>query len=221
MKIGIEINGVLRDTVGKFKMCYEKYMVNEDPENVNLKTFKIDFSGDTQSETELNNDSFKYEIKSDITTLELINHFSFKSQEEFYEFMYEEFPMEIFGHSMSSEINSFSILNDFYLKNRDLHEIYLISDEIGKSKPATLFFLSKFSSLIEGVLFYNDKTKNNILSNFDLIVTSNPNLIIDYRNRLNIIKFETQYNKDINHYSEIKSLSELEKEIKKINVKII
>ena len=79
MKIGIEINGVLRDTVGKFKMCYEKYMINDDTENVNLKTFKIDFSGNTQSETELSNDLFKYEIKSDITTLELINHFSFKS----------------------------------------------------------------------------------------------------------------------------------------------
>ena len=212
MKIGIEINGVLRDTIGKFKMCYEKYMVKEESDYTNFKTFKIDYSGNTET---CEDDLFEYRIKSDVTTLDLFNHFNFKSKEELYEFMYEEFPMEIFGHSMSSEINSFNLLNEFYLKYRDEHEIYLISDEIGKSKPATLFFLSKFGSLIEGVLFYNDKTKNNILSNFDLIVTSSPNLIIDYKDRLKVIKFTTEYNKEINHYSEIKSLSELENEIKK------
>jgi hypothetical protein len=213
MKIGIEINGVLRDTIGKFKTVYEKYMTPES-DDIILKTYKLSSSGDTTDEE--TDEDFEYGIISEPTSLDLLSHFKFKSSEELFKFMFEEFPMEIFGHSMSSEINSFNLLNEFYINNRDSHEIYLISDEMGKSKPATLFFLSKFGCLIEGVLFYNEKTKNNILSNFDLIVTSNPNLIIDYRNKKYIIKYKTVYNENINHSFEIISLSELDKEINKI-----
>jgi hypothetical protein len=213
MKIGIEINGVLRDTIGKFKTVYEKYMTPES-DDIILKTYKLSLSGDTTDEE--TDEDFEYGIISEPTSLDLLSHFKFKSSEELFKFMFEEFPMEIFGHSMSSEINSFNLLNEFYINNRDSHEIYLISDEMGKSKPATLFFLSKFGCLIEGVLFYNEKTKNNILSNFDLIVTSNPNLIIDYRNKKYIIKYRTVYNENINHSFEIISLSELDKEINKI-----
>jgi hypothetical protein len=213
MKIGIEINGVLRDTIGKFKSVYEKYMTPEN-DDIILKTYRLSSSGDTTDEE--SDESFEYGVVSEPTSLDLLSHFKFKSSEELFKFMFEEFPMEIFGHSMSSEINSFNILNEFYINNRDFHEIYLISDEVGKSKPATLFFLSKFGCLIEGVLFYNEKTKNNILSNFDLIVTSNPNLIIDYKNKKYIIKYKTVYNENINHSSEIISLSELDREINKI-----
>jgi hypothetical protein len=213
MKIGIEINGVLRDTIGKFKTVYEKYMT-PDNDDIILKTYKLSLSGETTDEN--TEDSFEYGMISEPTSLDLLSHFKFKSSEELFKFMFEEFPMEIFGHSMSSEINSFNLLNEFYINNRDSHEIYLISDEIGKSKPATLFFLSKFGCLVEGVLFYNEKTKNNIVSNFDLIVTSNPNLIIDYRNEKYIVKYKTVYNEHINHNSEISSLSELDIEINKI-----
>jgi len=213
MKIGIEINGVLRDTIGKFKTVYEKYMT-PDNDDIILKTYKLSLSGETTDEN--TEDSFEYGMINEPTSLDLLSHFKFKSSEELFKFMFEEFPMEIFGHSMSSEINSFNLLNEFYINNRDFHEIYLISDEIGKSKPATLFFLSKFGCLVEGVLFYNEKTKNNIVSNFDLIVTSNPNLIIDYRNEKYIVKYKTVYNEHINHNSEISSLSELDIEINKI-----
>jgi hypothetical protein len=136
--------------------------------------------------------------------------------------MYEDCPMEIFGHAMSSEMSTFNYLNDFYLKNREEHEIYIISDEVGKSKPATLFFLSKFSCLIENIIFYNEKTKKQTLSKFDLIVTSNPNIIIDYKNNIPIIKFETNYNKKFLHDLSIITLNKLEEKIKNLqNDKII
>ena len=138
MKIGIEINGVLRDTIGKFKTVYEKYMTPNN-EDVILKTYQIGLSGDTENEEYV--DDFEYGVISEPTSLNLLEHFKFKSSEELFQFMFEEFPMEIFGHSMSSEINSFNILNEFYIQNREKHDIYLISDEISKSKPATLFFL--------------------------------------------------------------------------------
>lgn len=197
MKIGIEINGVLRDTMGKLKMCYEKFLM---PNEYNL---------DEESD-------FEYKISEPVDSLDLKKHFSFKDDEELIEFMYEDCPMEIFGHAMSSEMMTFNYLNDFYNEHKYENEIYIISDEVGKSKPATLFFLSKFSCLIENYIFYNEKNKNQVISNFDMVVTSNPNIIIDKKNELNIIKFNTEYNKEINHEFEISSLSELSNILKKI-----
>jgi len=65
--------------------------------------------------------------------------------------MYEEHPMEIFGHSPSVEMSTMNDLNEFYYEMRDNHDILIVSDEIGKSKPASLFFLSKFGCLVEKV----------------------------------------------------------------------
>ena len=57
-RIGIEINGVLRDTIGKFTQVYEKHMVEEsDDDN---KTYEIDLSGNTEENTIENN--FEYKI---------------------------------------------------------------------------------------------------------------------------------------------------------------
>ncbi len=56
---------------------------------------------------------------------------------------------------------------------------------------------------------YCDKVKN-VLSDFDLIVTSNPDIIINYEN---VIKFDTVYNKSVNCKKTITSIKELKLEI--------
>ena len=208
MKIGVEINGVLRDTIGKFTQLYEKHMIGDLDNESTDKTFNLDYSGNTEEITV--SDFFKYEIKSDVTSLKLTEHFSFQSNEEFFTFMYEEFAMGIFGHASSTEMTSFNYLNDFYTKNRNEHDIYIISDEIGKSKPATLFFLSKFGCLIENITFYSEQTKDKVLNQFDLIVTSNPDILINYKNTCKLIKFETVYNNKIESTITINSLKELD-----------
>ena len=208
MKIGIEVNGVLRDTIGKFTQLYEKHMISELDNDDQLKTFNIDYSGNTEEISSLV--PFKYEIKGDVESLNLMDYFAFQSNEEYYTFMYEEFAMGIFGHASSTEMTSFNYLNDFYTKNREKHDIYIISDEIGKSKPATLFFLSKFGCLIEKIIFYSEQTKDKILNQFDLIVTSNPEILINYKNRIELVKFETVYNKNINRPNTIITLKDLD-----------
>jgi hypothetical protein len=208
MKIGIEVNGVLRDTIGKFAQLYEKHMISELDNDDQLKTFNIDYSGNTEEISSLV--PFKYEIKGDVESLNLMDYFAFQSDEEYYTFMYEEFAMGIFGHASSTEMTSFNYLNDFYTKNRKKHDIYIISDEIGKSKPATLFFLSKFGCLIEKIIFYSEQTKDKILNQFDLIVTSNPEILINYKNRIELVKFETVYNKNINRPNTIITLKDLD-----------
>ena len=93
---------------------------------------------------------------------------------------------------------------------------------MGKSKPATLFFLSKFGCLVEKIVFYNSFTKDKILTDFDLVVTSNPDIIINYSNNVSIIKFETEYNKQIDSKNTITSIKDLESLITNIlNAKTI
>ena len=200
MKIGIDVNGVLRDTIGKFKTTYEKFLIDNNLENL-------------ESE-----DSFEYKVTEPIDSLDLMNHFSFPSKEEMFSFMFEDCPMEIFGHSPSSEMTTFSDLNEIYIKHRNEIEFTIISDEISKSKPATLFFLSKFSCQFERIIFYNEITKNQILNDFDLIVTSNPDIIINYNNK--VIKYKTLYNEKINSSKTIEKIKELDEIITNLeNVK--
>jgi hypothetical protein len=66
MKIAIEINGVLRDTVKKIEQVYEKFYI----ENI-LNEVR----------------DFEYEKISDITSLKLQDHLKFKDNDELYDFL--------------------------------------------------------------------------------------------------------------------------------------
>ena len=149
-------------------------------------------------------------------SLDLIKHFKFKNNEDLYDFLYVDFPMQIFGHAPSVSANTFNIINDLYINLRDTNEITLISDEMGKSKPATLFFLSKYGSLIENIKFYSNITIDNIINEFDLIITSNPNIIQNKNKRPIIVKYNTLYNVDFISEYEINSVIEIEPIINKI-----
>lgn len=196
MKIGIEINGVLRDTINKLEQVYKKYQID-----------KVD-----GLETE---DNFTYEMTLPVTSLNLRNHFKFKDDNEFYSFLFEEFPMEIFGHAGSTETMTFNDLNNFYFDFRNDNDILIVSDEMGKSKPASLFFLSKFGCLIEKVKFYSHTTISTMWDEVDILVTANPDLITTHPQDKIIIKFNTDYNKDTECENEISSIKELNNIIKK------
>lgn len=199
MRIGIEMNGVLRDTLLKFRQLYEKFYV--DPQ--------LEISDDQEK-------TFEYKVVEPIDSLNLMNHFLFPTQEEFYSFMYEEHPMEIFGHSPSVEMSTMNDLNDFYYKFRDNHDILIVSDEIGKSKPASLFFLSKFGCLIEKVKFYSETTLNSMWDEVDVLLTANPDLLLKQPDGKKVIKFETEYNKHIDSELTITTLKELKNKLEEI-----
>jgi len=211
-RIGIEINGVLRDTIGKFTQVYEKHMVEEsDDEN---KTYEIDLSGNTKENTTENN--FEYKIINEVTSLELMSHFTFKDSDELYSFMYEDFVMQIFGHAGSTETFTFNDLNDFYINFRDNYDIIIVSDEMGRSKPASLFFLSKFGCLVENIKFYSNSTLQNLWDSLDILVSANPKLIENAPENKTVIKYETPYNKNVTCEYEITELKKLNEIIKNI-----
>jgi hypothetical protein len=196
MRIGIEINGVLRNTMGKIEQTYEKFLIS--------KTEGIE-----------ENEDFKYEMNLPVTSLSLNDHFKFKEPEDLFSFLYEEFPMEIFGHSQSTEYTTFNDLNDVYINLRDNHDFVIVSDEIGRSKPASLFFLSKFGCQLEKVVFYSNFTINSMWNEIDILLTANPSLLLKYPSDKILIKFETDYNKQVDHPNTITSIKELETELKK------
>ena len=212
MRIAIDVNGVLRDTIGKFKQLYEKHLI-ENPQN-EYQTYLIDSEGNTELDTLPI--PFEYQILSPVTSLDLKQHFAFQNEEEYYSFMYEEYCMELFGHTPSTEMTTFIDLNDVYINNRRQWDFMVLSDEIGKSKPATLFFLSKFGCELEKVFFYSNITLNSIWNEFDVLLTANPNLLLYHPKDKIVIKFETEYNKDIKKEYSITKLKELEDILKQI-----
>lgn len=215
MKIGIDVNGVLRDTILKFDLVYQKNLIEKKDEEFLGQTFELDLSGNT-SLIESEESNFEYKKISEVTSLNLQNHYSFQSDEELFSFLYEDFAMEIFGHSPSTEMTTFNILNDIYFEFRDEFELTIVSNEIGKSKPSTLFFLSKFGCLLEKVIFYSELTKNNMWDEVDILLTSNPELLLDKPENKIVVKYNTNYNKQIESKYEINSISEFSEIIKKI-----
>lgn len=215
MRIAIDLNGVLRDTITKFTQIYEKYLIESENNTFSVQTYNVDLSGNTES-IDLEEDNFEYEILSEVTSLELDKHFSFKNKDELFSFMYEEYTMELFGHSPSTEIRSFNTLNDLYLELRDKYNFLIVSNEIGKSKPASLFFLSKFGCLIEKILFYSEITKNDMWNEIDVLLTADPSLLLNKVDGKIVVKYNTNYNKHINSEYEISNLSEFKQIIEKL-----
>jgi hypothetical protein len=124
--------------------------------------------------------------------------------------------MEIFGHAGSVEMTSMQDFNDFYFDMRDNHEILIVSDEIGKSKPASLFFISKFGCLVETVKFYSESTLNSLWNSIDVLLTANPKLLLNHPDDKEVIKFNTGYNSEINSKHSISTLKDLASKIKEL-----
>lgn len=213
-RIGIEINGVLRDTISKFTQLYEKHMIEESVDD--SKTFELDMSGNTK-ELVLS-EEFEYKILSDVTSLNLMDHFRFNDENELYKFTYEDFAMQIFGHAGSTETFTFNDLNELYLKYRDSNELLIVSDEMGKSKPASLFFLSKFGCLLEKIKFYSNTTIGSLWDDVDILLTSNPSLLMDKPKDKIVVKFTTNYNKNVESEFEINTLKDFDGILKKLKV---
>ena len=199
MKISIDVNGVLRDTLGKVEQIYQKFFIE-------------DYVKEEHEE------EFEYSMSLPVTSMDLINHFTFPTKEDLFDFLYVDFPMNIFGHAGSSENSTFHTLNDIYLELRDNHDLNIISDEIGKSKPATLFFLSKYGCQIETVKFYSTVTEDWVWENSDIIVTSNPKLLEKKVEGKVLVKYETTYNTESYSDYTIKNLEEFKNLYKELNI---
>ena len=220
MRIGIDVNGVLRDTVLKFDQLYTKHLIEKEQDVFLGQTFELDMSGNTEL-IESKESNFEYTKLSEVTSLDFKKHYSFKNDEELFGFMYEEYSMELFGHAPSSEMTTFNILNDLYFELREKNDLIIVSSEIGKSKPSTLFFLSKFGCLLERVFFFSEVTKKSMWNEIDILLTADPTLLLKVPDGKIVVKYKTSYNKHLSSELEIESLSEFNEILKTIEQNVI
>ena len=176
MKIGITINEVFRDFIGQFAYTYDKY-VN------------------------------KFDIReTPVDTFDLINHFKFDSVDELNKFLYIEASLEIFGHADQLHDNVMKHFNSFLtdIKDDEEHEVELISREVQKAIPSTLFFLSKLATQIDNIRFVQkieDKWKG-----IDILITANPDALKCKPINKISVKINSSYNKDVKADYELDSI---------------
>ena len=163
MKIGITLNEVIRDFIGQFKYVYGKYY-KEDLEKVNVDEW------------------------------DLIKFFKFPNEKKLNEFLYSDAPLEIFGHADQLHNNLGTILNKFISEviDDEEHEIIMISRDAHKSRPSTLFFLSKLGFTGGNIKFVTDTAKK--WDGIDILVTANP-IALEAKPEGKIsVKINTSYN---------------------------
>lgn len=176
MKIGITINEVLRDFVGQFAYTYDKYVSKTD-----IKENQVD-------------------------TFDLINHFKFDSVDDLNKFLYIEASLEIFGHADQLHDNVMKHFNLFLtdIKDEEEHEIELISREVQKAIPSTLFFLSKLACQAEKIRFVQNHADK--WDGVDILITANPTALEAKPKDKISVKINSSYNKDIKADYELDSI---------------
>tara|TARA_R110002012_G_scaffold288917_1_gene481799 strand:- start:2218 stop:2781 length:564 start_codon:yes stop_codon:yes gene_type:complete len=178
-----------------------------------MKTLSIHINGTLRDVlTKLKVVYQKYTSKDapeEIKDLDLLKYFDFKDEEELLSFMYEECPMEIFGHGRVLTENSFVKLNEFYKTYRDVFKIKLVSDEVEKSKPATLFFLAKYGCLIDTVEFYGLGKEKEMWKNTDIFVSADSIVLDSKPKNKKTIKISNEYNEKSKGDFTIETINEL------------
>ena len=67
--------------------------------------------------------------------------------------------------------------------------------------------------MIETIKFYSQQTKNLIWDSIDILLTANPNLLLDIPDNKIVIKYNTNYNKDVDATHSINKFKELNEKI--------
>jgi hypothetical protein len=184
MKIGIALDGVVRDFIGQLERTYDKYYPVELKEGEELPERKI-------------------------TSFNLLEYFPFSGgTQELNEFLYVDSALEVFGHAGESKINAVQHLNQLhnYLEDEG-HEPIIISKELNNSKPSTLFFLSKLSGKFNTIKFVRDYDIK--WDHVDVLITANPLTLESKPQGKTSIKVINDYNKNCDSDYTIIDIKEL------------
>jgi len=191
MEIFISIDGVIRNTIQKFDYHYNESYLADDV------TFEED-------------NNFEYGVVEPIQNDNLLNSYKFQSKEEFENFLFIEYPIEIFGHAGLSYSTTFTDLHKLIYDNPQ-HNFTLIGlDELGKARPATLFFLSKNGFLGNNIKFSRTSNLDELWSACDMWITDNKNILDVAPDDKIGLKFQTTYNQYFTYGKEITKLNEIQ-----------
>lgn len=187
MNVYISIDGVLRNFINRFHYHYENAYINVD-------------------EVE---DNFEYSVSDKIYNDDLGKYFKFqdKTQKEY--FQYVEYPMELYGHSPLSYSNVANDFNKMVYENPHIN-FYLVGlNEYGKSKSATLFFLSKNGFMVNNVKFITEENIEKEWKNVSVWISDCQNILSKKPDKKDFILFNTQYNGYFEYEKRIEKLTDL------------
>lgn len=199
MKIGVSIDGVLRDFLGQVKETHLKYFPTiEGEKEIEVSDYELDKwvtfpeeevkQGEMEFNPDFDEESF-LESKEDTELTEV------KDKVTLDEFLYERCTVEIFGYAEESISSAVETLNQLILDN-PRYEFILISREGGMAIPSTLFFLAKTKSSCPNIKFVKEYSK--VWDYVDVMVTDHPKIIDTKPNGKVSIIIDKEYNKIFN-----------------------
>jgi len=191
MEIFISINGVLRNLIQKFDYHYQDYFLS--------------------SELEEEEETFEYGKEGKVQNDNLLNYYKFQSKEELDNFIFIDYPIEIFGHAGISYNTVVTDLNKLIYENKEHNFTIIGLDELGKAKPATLFFLSKNGFMGNNIKFTMSSEIDDLWKKCDLWISDEKRIIDSCPKNKRSIKFNTDYNQYFTNTLEINKLTEIEK----------
>lgn len=215
MKIGVSIDGVLRDFLGQVKETHLKYFPTEEGESeIEIPDYELDkwvtFPEEEvkQGEMEFNPDFNEKEFLESGEETELVK---VKNTITLEEFLYEKCTVEVFGYAEESISSAVETLNQLILENPQ-HEFILMSREGGMAIPSTLFFLAKTKSSCPNIKFVKEYSK--VWDYVDVMITDHPKIIdTKPKGKLNII-IDKEYNKNFNQNKmRFKTIKEIDSDV--------
>jgi len=172
-KLGITINGVLRDLEYQFDTVYRKAFIRNDSlvgigENFEAVEEETDWEREDRLAKEF--------ITLPVDTTDLMNHYKFDSKSKFENFINEDYNFQILG-AATAYPKSFDYLLRIQSvgEANNLFETTIISKESGKSITSTLNFLGKSMCRTKNINFLNDY--KNIWDSYDVIITDLPEIL--------------------------------------------
>ena len=215
MKIGVSIDGVLRDFLGQIKQTHLKYFpTKEGEEEIEIPDYELEkwvtFPEEKvkQGEMDFNPDFNEEDFLESGEETELVE---VKNETTLDEFLYEKCTVEIFGYAEESISSAVETLNQLIIDNQQ-HEFILMSREGGMAIPSTLFFLAKTKSSCPNIKFVKEYSK--VWDYVDVMITDHPKIIdTKPKGKVSII-IDKEYNKDFNQNKmRFKTIKEIDSDV--------
>lgn len=143
--------------------------------------------------------SFDYE-NFDSDVMDKYRGFNFRNTLVYNKFMYEDYTLEIFGHANECSRGLMNLLNGWFVNIIDMElsnikPMIISTKEYSPSIHSTYYFLSKTGCKIREV--YLGKNNEDVWDKCDVIITADPNIIINKPDNKICVKINKKYNKDL------------------------
>jgi hypothetical protein len=214
-RVAITINDVIRRYYDTFKEVYSVYLEEEEQFNEekmdrgdDFEFGELDDEGDIQQITENKIENKILNLEGKVDPMYITSKIELESKEFFLRFLYEQMSFEI---GAKTNVTYKDVINDFHELQNYFNSINiqvdLVSMEIGNSKPATLFFLSREKCKLNNLRFVS--SYEDIWDDYKMIVTADNYIIENKPKNRKLFRIETENNKHLKQGKKIKNLKAL------------